>query len=189
MAIEDETNGPRLMGVMWAMSGTALLFMTMRYIFKYRWGKQFFVDDVILAAAWMCLVGYASFITTACRFGMGHHLSTLSHDQVVETHRFLAISYFCGTIGLPLSKTSFALTLLRLAQEKWQKLTIWAIIITINVFLYISAIFLFTSCSPVEKIFDPQLEGKCLNNRIILHYNRFAASKYWLGAQVGWFKD
>ena len=177
MAIEDETTGPRLIAVMWTMSGIALLFMTLRFFFKHRSGKKFYIDDILLATSWLSLVLCAVFITRAYHFGLGHHLSTLAHPNVVEAHRFLAVSYFFGTIGLLLCKTSFAVTLLRLAQERWQKAIIYVIIVTLNASLWVSAIFLFTSCSPLEKIFDPTLPGTCLDSMAILHYNRFASSK------------
>jgi energy-coupling factor transporter transmembrane protein EcfT len=177
MAIEDETTGPRLLAVMWTMSGVALVFMMLRYIFKHRSGKKFYIDDWLLAISWLCLVLYSTFITTGTRYGMGRHLTTLAHEDVVEAHRFLAVSYFFGTIGKPLSKTSFAITLLRLAPERWQRGFIIGIIITTNVFLWISATLLFTSCKPVEKIFNPKLPGTCLNPKAILRYNQFSAGK------------
>jgi len=182
MAIEDETTGPRLLAVMWSMSGVSLVFMTLRYVFKHQSGKGFRVDDWLLSISWLCLVLYATFLTVAYRYGMGHHLSTLSHHNMVEAHRFLAVSYFFGTIGKPLSKTSFAVTLLRLISERWQKGVIVGIIVTTNVFLWISAVFVFTSCTPVQRIFDPKLPGKCLDTKAILHYNQFSAGEIVLCA-------
>jgi hypothetical protein len=111
----------------------------------------------------------------ACQYGMGRHLDTLDHHTEVETHRFLAISYFFATLGLPVSKSSVALTLLRLSQQRWQKIILWFIICSMNVILWITAIFLFTSCSPVERIFDPKAPGKCLNTGMIMSYNKFAS--------------
>ena len=72
------------------------------------------------------------------------------------------------------SKTSFAITLLRLLRdtEGWTKVIIWCIIVTMNVIMHLSALFLWIQCTPVQKSWNPLIEGKCpyidtLNNYIV----------------------
>lgn len=69
----------------------------------------------------------------------------------------------CGTFSIYaaiLSKTSFALTLLRISNG-WMKILIWFIIVSINVSMGLSALFGWIQCSPVAKVWDITLPGTC----------------------------
>jgi len=83
-----------------------------------------------------------------------------------------------GTLSLTAatwSKTSFALTLLRLTNG-WLKGIIWFIIITINIAMGLSALFIWVQCMPLRKAWDPFVDGKCWPPTVIVHYNIFSAA-------------
>ncbi|KAJ1323480.1 hypothetical protein MN608_11635 [Microdochium nivale] len=56
------------------------------------------------------------------------------------------------------SKTSFALTLVRIAGPKL-KIVLWAIIVLMNTFQFAAIIIQWTQCSPIEKIWNRRLTG------------------------------
>ena len=84
---------------------------------------------------------------------------------------------FWSIWGAAWSKTSFAVTLLRLTQTSALKWFIWFLIITVNVGLYIAAIFMWVQCDPPEKVWNPNVEGTCWDGNIIVAYNSWTAGK------------
>jgi len=59
-----------------------------------------------------------------------------------------------------LSKTSFAITLLRILNG-WMKGFVWFIIISVNIAMGLSALFGWVQCSPVAKVWQIDLPGSC----------------------------
>jgi hypothetical protein len=74
------------------------------------------------------------------------------------------------------SKTSFALTLLRLT-EGWMRWVLWFVIISMNVAMGFSAIIFFIQCQPIRKSWDPFSEGTCWPSYVLVNYDIFAAGK------------
>ncbi|KAI8294148.1 hypothetical protein K4K59_005299 [Colletotrichum sp. SAR11_240] len=75
------------------------------------------------------------------------------------------------------SKTSFALTLLRIANERWMKYLIWFIMISVNIALGLNVLFTWIQCTPVEKTWrTASTPGTCWDKSIPMNYNTFTAS-------------
>lgn len=72
------------------------------------------------------------------------------------------------------SKTSFALTLLRISSG-WVKCIVWFAMLTVNVVMGLSILFNWISCSPVEKTFNVLTPGTCWPKTILIGYNSFVA--------------
>lgn len=75
------------------------------------------------------------------------------------------------------SKTSFALTLLRLTEGK-VKWVLWFIIITMNIFMGLSALFNWIQCTPVNKAWDVFVDGTCWDPKIVPRYNIFSSCMF-----------
>lgn len=65
------------------------------------------------------------------------------------------------------SKTSFAVTMLRLC-EGWVRWAVWFIIITLNAISGVNAMIGWVSCTPIQKSWDMTVEGKCLDLSTII---------------------
>jgi len=63
------------------------------------------------------------------------------------------------------SKTSFALTLLRLCEGK-TRFFVWFVIISINILMDLSGLVLYIQCSPVEKNWNINVAGTCWTPQI-----------------------
>ena len=105
---------------------------------------------------------------------MGQHVKNISHEDAVIAHKRLGIADFFTIIGIAIAKSSFAVTLLRLVQERWEKTLIWFILVTVNVTMWLSAIFIFTSCTPLEKMWDNTVPGTCWDSQTLLNYHTFS---------------
>ncbi len=76
------------------------------------------------------------------------------------------------------SKTSFAVTLLRLTEtERHWKLALWFIIVSTNIAMGLSALFPWVSCTPVDKAWNMMTPGTCWPGYIIVYYNIFSAGE------------
>lgn len=82
-------------------------------------------------------------------------------NQVAVTLRETIVG-FLMTLAISWSKTSFAITLLRIMQGKMRTF-LWAIIISMNVLMTIGALSLFLQCSPVAKSWDEAIPGVCVH--------------------------
>lgn len=74
------------------------------------------------------------------------------------------------------SKTSFAITLLRISQG-WVWALVWCIIVSMNVLLGLSALFNWIQCSPVEKSWNPTVQGTCYPMGRIVDYLMVSTGK------------
>jgi len=117
---------------------------------------------------------YATFITVSSKYGLGDHIVDVSPSDFRGLEKYLLFAGFFMVVGLGISKTSFAITLLGLVQRRWEKIFIWFVIISVNVALLLCAISLFAYCSPVEKNWDRSIPGVCWDQRIQMSYATFA---------------
>lgn len=97
----------------------------------------------------------------ATKWGMGLHFEDLNLVDYVYATKLFVFAQIFAVISIAIAKTSFCVTLLRLANSKWQTFLIWSIIITVNLFIWLAAIFVLVSCNPVAKTWDPSIPGTC----------------------------
>ncbi|KAK3942897.1 hypothetical protein QBC46DRAFT_339149 [Diplogelasinospora grovesii] len=188
---DAENYGPRLEKSTYAMVAVSLFFMLLRFGCKARYGKRFGLDDLLLAISWVLLGVYAGVIIAAMKHGLGRHMASLPHESIVMAHKLMATADFFIIISIAISKSSFAVTLLRLALEPWHKILVWGVIVTVNLFMWLSAIFIFCSCAPIESIWDDDLPGTCWDARMLLNFNIFtggwSAAMDFVLALFPWF--
>lgn len=72
------------------------------------------------------------------------------------------------------SKTSFALTILRLTSG-WLKRLVWVLIISLNIFMGLTGLFNYIHCWPINKLWDFAAEGSCWPVEILINYDIFSA--------------
>ncbi|KAK3377074.1 hypothetical protein B0T24DRAFT_509333, partial [Lasiosphaeria ovina] len=133
-------------------------------------------DKYLAHATQIFLVTYTGIIIAATQYGIGRHYRSLRHQDTVEAHRLMGTANFFGIGSIAISKSSFAVTLLRLSFRTWHRVLVWFIIVTVNLALWTTAAFIFTSCSPIARVWDPLVPGTCWNGRMLLDYNIFTGA-------------
>ncbi|KAM5355043.1 hypothetical protein ACJ41O_001689 [Fusarium nematophilum] len=171
-----DSNSPRLIAAMCSLTAVSLVFMVLRFICKGRYSKKFGWDDGILAFSWICLLLYAGLTVASTKYGIGRHIATIPPTDLVYGIKVLYIGEFFAVIAVAISKTSFVVTLLRLATQRWHRLLLWFIIITVNIVMWLCGLFSFIQCSPVEKLWDLSMEGTCWNPHVTVNFAIFAGS-------------
>lgn len=93
-----------------------------------------------------------------------------------EVGKLNAIAGNLAIAGSMLSKTSFALTLLRVVMGRIRYL-LWAIIVSMNLALFLSILFLLISCKPIEKSWNATLPGTCWPQYVQVRAGLFSSGK------------
>lgn len=78
--------------------------------------------------------------------------------------------------GIAWSKTSFALTLLRVVEGRTRCL-VWFIIVTVNLFLALMALFTWVQCNPPVKSYKFEHPGTCWKPHVTANYMIFASGR------------
>src|SRR3954447_10597928 len=97
-------------------------------------------------------------LSEATKYGLGMHWEDMDYTKIPNINLLSYPAGFCTILGTAWSKTSFAITLLRLPISRWMKWFIWFIIITVNLVLGFTAATMFVSCWPVEKTWYSEIE-------------------------------
>ena len=120
--------------------------------------------------------------------GFGRPLTQFNFKNL---NQFLLITNLAGTFSILAacwSKTSFAITILRISSS-WTKCFVWFIIITVNLSLGVAVAITWGQCTPIEKIWQPLLEGECWPKHIQIRYNIFTASEFAIALALVCLQD
>lgn len=130
----------------------------------------------LLTAAQLTLVVSGTFGSISTTMGFGHHSWNVDTQGPSFSKLLLIMNHtgFWSILGTAWSKTGFAITLLRISEGRirW---VIWAVIVSVNIVLYLGACFLWLQCNPPAKTYTPWLEGECWDPQVIIAYNSFSA--------------
>lgn len=118
--------------------------------------------------------------TSSVPLGLGRHVEDVPLENLGQIGLRGNINGTFSIIAAALSKTSFALTLLRLmGKEKWARNFLWFAMISMNVFMFANALFQWIKCWPVSKTWNPSEPGTCWPAGIQTRYGLFAGGKGW----------
>lgn len=169
-------SGPEILGIVWTLTAVAAVFLAARLFIKKRYDKGFWWDDQLLLASWGMLALFAATTQYCVSVGLGSH-SQSSIVQSTPLQLSIVIATVFSVLGAAWSKTSFALTLLRITREGSRLLYwgIWCVVVTMNVVLVFNAILQFIWCAPPGAAWNAQLKGNCWDRNAVVKYTEFAA--------------
>ncbi|CAG7940026.1 unnamed protein product [Penicillium nalgiovense] len=170
--------GPRLLRDIWALTGIAILTVTLRVIAKIRI-RKFGWDDILMVSA-LCLTIIGSALLTVCvKHGFGRHVWDLDSKTVVP--KVIMLDYLTQTFGIAggtLGRISFILFVIELlGTRRSHRVILWIIIglqILTNVILII---ILFVQCpGHGSAIWTQHGDDKCWDVRIQAYYGYYQGS-------------
>ncbi|KAJ4417115.1 hypothetical protein N0V85_001997 [Neurospora sp. IMI 360204] len=174
--LPHDNAGIRLNIVIWVLIGLSGAFLGLRVYCKFSRRKGLWWDDIMLIGAWVCLGVESALLTAMTRLGYGLHI--WDFDVVNNMAPLLLLVNMAGSFSATAaiwSKTSFAITLLRLTHG-WMKWFLWFIIITMNIAMGLTALFPWVNCTPIRKSWEVFTAGECWDPTVTVHYNLFSAS-------------
>jgi hypothetical protein len=178
--LPHDDQGPHLVASTWVLVGLATVFLALRVYCKFHRGSRLWWDDYVLVAAWVCLVASGALLTAAVVVGgYGKHVwdvgSQYTIGVILATFLKINVNSVMSITASAWCKTSFALTILRLA-DGWMRKLVWAIIVLVNVVLGLAALLPMVRCRPISAAWNilEQPTAKCLPTDLLTQYNTFA---------------
>ncbi|KAK1758071.1 96ca82bc-67f3-4b3a-ab36-ffe7d8f40fbe [Echria macrotheca] len=164
--------GPLLNAIFWTLTLLSLIFLALRLYSKSLRDRRLWWDDHVLIAAWLSLCVSASTTSVCVALDYGKHGYDM-HPQNLPRMPFVAVfAGFFSVLAAAWSKTSFALTLLRLSEGwGWMRWGIWVVIASVNGILGVAMLFMWIKCRPFARVWDESVEGWCIPpDRIVTLY-------------------
>ena len=168
--------GPQLNTVFWTLTTLAFLFMILRLYCKYLRGRCLWWDDYVLIASWVALLVSAATTTACVALDYGKHGYDIRPENLPLMPFIAVFAGFFSVLSASWSKTSFALTLLRLS-DRWMRIMIWVIIITLNLIMGTAMLTMWVKCTPFAKIWDSKVEGTCIDPQKIIILYQWSAGR------------
>jgi hypothetical protein len=116
-------------------------------------------------------------LTEGVKYGIGLYWEDMDPLKLPVVLILSYASGLGGTVAAAWSKTSFAITLLRISNG-WVKWVLWFIIISVNVALGVSGLILWIQCWPLQKLWMPDVEGACWPKLTVERYQTFTTGTW-----------
>ncbi|ENH71286.1 hypothetical protein FOQG_13585 [Fusarium oxysporum f. sp. raphani 54005] len=167
--------GATIIAVCVSLTLLAGLFLGLRLYCKIIRHRGFWWDDYILIAAWICLAIGTGLVIFNVTLGFGKDMSEVDPAVVPKIALTGTIFGLFAVLSAAWSKTSFALTLIRLV-DGWMSWFLWFLIIATNITMDLVIVFSFVKCTPAKKVWHSSLPGTCWNPMVATYYNIFAGA-------------
>ena len=94
--------------------------------------------------------------------GLGDHIDNITMEMRMEIvlYGVIAGSVFLN-IAVTWSKSSFAISLLRISTDKWVRHVLWFILGSLHVIMVFNLAFSWLQCIPFAKVLNDDIEGVC----------------------------
>ncbi|KAF5695334.1 integral membrane protein pth11 [Fusarium denticulatum] len=151
----------------WRMKAPALGVSLYDNWAKEQWAK--------LSGLEVCLAIGTGLVIFNVTLGFGKDQSDVDPAVVPTIALTGTIFGIFGVLSASWSKSSFALTLIRLV-DGWMSWFLWFLIISTNIIMDLVIVFSFVKCTPAEKVWHSSLPGTCWNPMVATYYNIFAGA-------------
>lgn len=124
-------------------------------------------------------MAYSSVVTAAADKGLGRHLLYVSQNpqNLVDVALLSFVSQPLVIMSCAFGKTSFALTLIRVAAQEWIIGFLWLLIILTNILHTLISIFVFTRCNDPRHLWNPAIPSECWPPGVFVNLSIFIGGK------------
>ena len=131
----------------------------------------------------MSLLGDVILTTYNISLGSGNHIEEIDPANLSTiTFDSLLIASF-AIFAAVWSKTSFGMTLLRIASGR-TKVAVWFCIVSMNLLMGINAFTTWLQCNPIQKEWIPDLPGDCWDRRVNAYFGVVAGGEMLLKCEA-----
>lgn len=206
-AERNDSYNVKILASCWTVGVLSSVMIALRIYCKHMRSRRLWYDDYILITAWVSPSPKPTYVSLNTRqsfdkarvaekiqaiqtidivlitvkvvhLGEGQHVWNLDRAVLPTLALTGNVSGTLSILAAMLSKTSFGVTLLRLSSGKIMTQTIWFLLATMNLFLGLSAIFIWAQCAPVAKNWRPELEGSCWDVGVTAKYGLFSGGEW-----------
>jgi len=161
----------------WTLIVSSGGFLGLRIYCKLYRQRGLWWDDHVLIASYLVLLISGVFASISTTYGFGKHIYDITNEELPPMLLVLNLSGFFSILAAAWSKTSFAITLLRISEGR-VRLFIWFVIVSVNIMLGLAAAFTWSQCTPIERTWNPFIKGKCWDSKIFVVFNSTAAGMF-----------
>ncbi|KAH7200488.1 hypothetical protein DER44DRAFT_672272 [Fusarium oxysporum] len=136
-------------------------------------GSTIVLQDHSPSGLLICLAISTGLVIFNVTLGFGKDMSEVDPAVVPKIALTGTIFGLFAVLSAAWSKTSFALTLIRLV-DGWMSWFLWFLIIATNITMDLVIVFSFVKCTPAKKVWHSNLPGTCWNPMVATYYNIFA---------------
>ncbi|KAI1772200.1 hypothetical protein F4818DRAFT_454079 [Hypoxylon cercidicola] len=138
MAMEGD--GKMTVVTMWTLTAVTLVFVILRTYTRVVVVCSYGIDDHVYALAFVFLLLYTTFTTISAQYGFGQNMWDIKNeDDQVKAVLNEAIGQTFAVLGMAIAKWSLGLFILRIDNQRWQRVCIW--------------------CTPPAYLWDRRIEG------------------------------
>jgi hypothetical protein len=119
------------------------------------------------------IVAESGIITYCVTLGLGKHTWDMDPMGFVSMFKAFTFAATFSIVASIWSKTSFALTILRLTTGK-TRMFVWFLLISTNIAMGFTALFTWIHCIPFERLWNFTVDGTCWPDQPLLYYNYFS---------------
>ena len=114
----------------------------------------------------------------AVSYGLGKHYAKIDAPSIIAVGMYSIPAGFCSILATCWSKTSFAISLLRISNGSHMRMFIWFIIISVNLVLGANGAIQWVQCWPIQKQWYRDIDGSCFSPKVVQDFNTFVAGEY-----------
>lgn len=196
---EDDNRGPKILGVLWALTGLTTLIVAARMLIRGKLLKNFGPDDWLIAMSMVdallfslssCMLmsqcmglAYCGVTTANVIIGYGKHAVFLSQDSLETAILLNTVSFLFGILSFTLPKLAVSAMLNRILNPTlFHRVALWFLTGLAAVVSVICIIILFTMCDPPKALWHTHLvmEGAatCKDTWILIDYAIFTGGRF-----------
>ncbi|KAK4235414.1 hypothetical protein C8A03DRAFT_36728 [Achaetomium macrosporum] len=167
---------PTIRGVMWVSITIPLVFVLLRCYVRLAIRKVFGLDDALLVISMILLISFGGLIEAALAKGFGRHVQWVMLEQpqnAIPIALLGQVSQPFVIMSCAFGKTSIAVTLLRIAPQRWVKVVLWVVTVIMNLLHILVSILLYFRCKDPRVLWDPSVVTTCWPTEVYLYVMYF----------------
>ncbi|RSL72144.1 hypothetical protein CEP53_001194 [Fusarium sp. AF-6] len=174
-----DTRGPIIRSVTWLSVIVPIILVGLRAYTRLFLRKVFGLDDWVIVFALILLICYGAIIEAAVQKGLGHHLQwvlTNIPQNAVSIALLGQISQPFVVMSCAMGKTSFSISLMRLATQRAIHLFLWFVVVSMVILHILISIIVFVRCKDPRTTWNPAIVSACW------HPDTYLGVMYFIGA-------
>ncbi|KAJ4266148.1 hypothetical protein NW762_004128 [Fusarium torreyae] len=174
-----QSRGPMIQTVTWLSVAFPIVFVSLRVYTRLFVRKVFGLDDWVIVFSLILLVTYGAIMEVAVQKGLGRHIEWVvinSPENAVPIALLGQVSQPFVVMSCALGKTSFSISLMRLAAQRFIHRFLWFIVITMLTLHILISLIIFVRCKDPRTTWNPAIVSKCW------HPDTYLGVMYFIGA-------
>ncbi|KAE8350679.1 hypothetical protein BDV28DRAFT_159401 [Aspergillus coremiiformis] len=148
--------------VLWAEVVVFAVFVALRLYTRKHILNALGLDDYLVSLALFLQIVYTAFVTAASLYGLGRRYADVDDARTYSTAvKYEVCSQVAGIMVIGVGKAAVGTFLLRIVRNKIHIRFIWGCLVVTAIITLFASITVVIQCLPVEKTWNPSIEGRC----------------------------